>query len=52
MYEEFTSIMHKKGIKIILGALLTERFLKNVKKWKVDIINANNPKQIRMLLGL
>ncbi len=50
MYEEFNSIIHKKGIKIILGALRTERFLKYAKKWKVDIINADNPKEIKAQL--
>jgi len=50
MYDRILSIMKEKGLKIILGAMKTEKYLKNIKKWGISIINANNPKRIKELL--
>lgn len=52
IYDSFVSIMHRKGIKIILGAMQTERYLKYIEKWGIDIINANNPEKIKNILNL
>ncbi len=50
MYDELISLAKNQGIKIILGARNPERYLKYLGKWKVDIINSNNPKKIKELL--
>ena len=50
MYNEILNILKKNGIKIILGAMMTEYFLKNIQEWHVDIINANDPVKIRNIL--
>ena len=50
MYKEFLDIAHENNLKIILGAMKLEKYLSKVRDWHVDIINANNPEEIRKLL--
>ncbi len=47
MYDKFVSILNQNGHKIILGAIKAEKYLKKVKKWKISIINADNPSDIK-----
>ncbi len=50
IYDELISLAKNQGLKIILGARKPEKYLKYLGKWKVDIINSNNPKKIKELL--
>ncbi|MGQ4875925.1 MAG: glycerophosphodiester phosphodiesterase [Promethearchaeia archaeon] len=50
IYDEFIDLLKQKGYKIILGAMKTEKYLKNVFKWKIDIINADNPELVKKFL--
>jgi len=50
IYDEFLSIINEKKIKIILGALRVEKYIKNVNKWNVDIVNSDNPSMMREYL--
>jgi len=52
IYDEFISLLLKKNLKIILGAMKIEKYLKNIKKWNISLINVNNPAKIRYLLNL
>lgn len=47
MYDRFIQYAHKDGIKIILGAMKLDNYLNKIDKWKVSIINCNNPAKIR-----
>ena len=48
--DAFISICKRYDKKIILGANNTWRYLDKLKKWRVEIINADNPKYIKQLL--
>jgi glycerophosphoryl diester phosphodiesterase len=50
LYHELTSLLKKKGIKIILGSIRTHKYIKNIKKWNVEIITCNHVEYIRSLL--
>ena len=52
IYDELLTILKEEGIKIILGALKVEKYLEFVEKWKIDIINSNNPEEIKRVLNL
>lgn len=39
------------GIRMILGAMKTHRYLNKLDAWKVDIINCNDPKDIMKRIG-
>ena len=51
LYDDLASIINENGIKIILGALRTERYLRYVDKWNVEIINSDNPGKIKQYLN-
>ncbi|MHA1818982.1 MAG: glycerophosphodiester phosphodiesterase [Promethearchaeota archaeon] len=48
--DEFISYVKKYDLNVILGAMQTDKYLKNLKKWNVKIINANNPAYIVKLI--
>ncbi len=50
LYYEIISLVQKKGIKVILGAIKLENYIKCLKKWKVDIITTNNAENTKKLL--
>jgi glycerophosphoryl diester phosphodiesterase len=47
IYNEFIDIAVASGKKIILGAMKTSRYLPNLDRWNVEIVNADDPVQIR-----
>lgn len=49
MYDEFIAMAIKRGLKIILGAMWPERYLKNIEKWNIWLINSNDPAKIKDL---
>ena len=51
LYHELISLLKKKGIKIILGALRTHKFVQQAIKWNVDIIICNHADYIKKLLN-
>ncbi len=50
IYDEFMGLLHKKDHKIILGARNTEKYLPNIEKWHIDVINCDDGLKIRKLL--
>jgi glycerophosphoryl diester phosphodiesterase len=48
--EEFVHECLQHGIKIILGAMSTEKYLGKIASWQVWMINANDPGRIREVL--
>ncbi len=51
MYKEFMDLVYKDNFKVILGAMNTRKYLNKLDEWHVDIINANDPKEIREILN-
>jgi len=47
LYDELAELLHKEGIKIILGARKVEKYLHNLEKWNIEVLNVNNPKEIK-----
>jgi len=51
IYDELVTLLKEEGIKIILGALNVEKYIKFAEKWNVAIINSNDPEKIKGLIG-
>jgi glycerophosphoryl diester phosphodiesterase len=47
IYNAFIDEAHTHEMQIILGAMQTERFLPHLKRWDIQIVNADDPVQIR-----
>lgn len=51
IYDDLITICHQNRIKIILGSWNVKKYVKYAKKWKVYIINSNNPERIKKYLN-
>jgi glycerophosphoryl diester phosphodiesterase len=51
MYDKFMELVQEDNLKVILGAMKTKKYLNKLNDWNVDIINANNPHEIKELLN-
>ncbi|MBD3342959.1 MAG: hypothetical protein GF353_27935 [Candidatus Lokiarchaeota archaeon] len=51
LYEELIILLNKKGIKVILGVTKLKKYIKKIKKWKVDIITSNHAESKRKILS-
>jgi glycerophosphoryl diester phosphodiesterase len=51
LYYELISLLRKKDIKIILGALRTHQYIQQALRWNVDIIICNHADNIKKLLN-
>jgi glycerophosphoryl diester phosphodiesterase len=50
IYDAFISETQEYGIHIILGSMQTERFLPQLKRWGIEIVNADDPVKIRNII--
>lgn len=51
IYDDLIAICHQNGIKIILGSWNVKKYVKYARKWKVNIINSNNPDKIKKYIN-